>query len=98
MPRIACQGLAWIHETSRRQLSTRPESTPSVAEKRYSTEPESRSQYTSANVGNIFQVSSAPAPVARASTKATRERGTRLRLCQTSTAQATATLRRDDRE
>src|ERR1035438_911447 len=98
MPKKACHGLAEIQEVRNRQLSTRPESTPSVAEKRYSADAESRSQYISANAGKTFQVSSAAAATNSDSTSATLASGTRLRLSQTSTAHATPMLINDDRE
>src|SRR5437588_7291120 len=98
MPNSACQGLAEIQSSSTRQLATRPERTPSVAEKKYSAEAERRSQYISAKTGKIFQVRNAApaAETARIGTAAARR--TRLRLIQTSTAKATSRLISEPRE
>src|SRR5947209_19622076 len=98
MPNSACQGLAAIQSTSTRQLATRPESTPSVAEKKYSAEAESRSQYISANAGKTFQVRNSAAAVDTASMGTALVKRTPRRLSHTSTASATSTLIREPRE
>src|SRR5450631_4171003 len=94
MPNMACQGWAAIQAASVCQLATRPESTPSVREKRNSAEKERRTQYISTNAGKIHQVSSAP----MAASRATRASLTRRRLYHIRTERAMATLSSDARE
>ena len=53
---MVCQGCSAIQPSSVRQLATRPESTPSVAENKYSAVAERRSQYICAKAGKTCQV------------------------------------------
>src|SRR4051812_25203444 len=94
MPKIVCQGWPAIQPSSVRQLATRPESTPSVAENRYSAVAERRSQYMSANAGKTCHVTTTAIPAATASGIIRRRR----RLSHISTATATARLIREARE
>ena len=81
-----------------RQLATRPESTPSVAEKKYCAEPERRSQYISANAGKTFHMAKAAAITHAARMGAALRSRMRRRLSQASIARATRTLISDPRE
>src|SRR5436190_24375886 len=98
MPNRVCHGLAVIQSSSARQLATRPDSTPSVAEKKYSADAKRRSQYISAKIGKTFHVRNAARAAQTASMGTTRAKRTRRRLSQTSTARATSTFKRDPRE
>src|SRR5580698_541227 len=98
MPKRSCHGLAAVHCMSVCQLATRPERICSVAEKNNWPETVSRSQYMAAMAGKIFESRKAPASTQAERIAATRPSGTRRRLIQTSTAQATATLITDPRE
>src|ERR1700678_4489000 len=98
MPKRSCHGLGAVHCKSVCQLATRPERICSVAEKKNWPETVSRSQYMAAMAGKIFESRNAPASVQAERIAATRPSGTRRRLIQTSTAQATATLITDPRE
>src|SRR5690349_16503492 len=98
MPKTVCHGCAEIQLTRVVQLSTRPDRTPDVAEKKYSAERERRSQYISTNCGKIFQVSRAAAPPPATRTVKRRPSRRRRRFNQARTVSATPTLMRDARE
>src|SRR5262249_38694579 len=98
MPKMVCQGLASIHPRIVRQLATRPESTPSVAVKKYSADPERRIQYISAKAGKTRQTITEAAAAATTRTGTTRAKRTRCQLRHTSTRTASTTVINEARE